>query len=186
MPASASPEPSLYERVMGADFATLAPALQRFHRLAGHHVLLGVVETEPPASWLGRVLARGLGSPLQATTGAIRFELAAAPTLETWTRHFPSRTMRSRLQFDDGRVTERMGLARMTFKLEAIDGRLHMRLQRLRFLGVPCPAWLRPRIVAEETGDGDSLHFRIEAGVPGLGRVVGYRGHLVVPSAARA
>ena len=186
MTATDPSELSLYERVMGADFATLAPALQRFHRLAGQHVLHGLVETEPPASWLGRTLARGLGSPLMATTGTIRFELAAAPTRETWTRHFPSRTMRSRLQFDDGRVTEHMGLARMTFTLEAIDGRLHMRLQRLRFLGVPCPAWLRPRIVAEETGDGDRLHFRIEAGVPGLGRVVGYRGHLVVPGESAA
>jgi hypothetical protein len=181
MPAPESLEPSLYERVMGADFAAVAPALQRFHRLAGRHALLGVVETEPPPSWLGRLLARGLGSPLQATTGAIRFELDAAPTRETWTRHFPSRTMRSRLRFDAGRVTEHMGLARMTFTLEAIDGRLHMRLQRLRFGGVSCPAWLRPRIVAEETGEGDRLHFRIEARVPGLGRVVGYRGHLVVP-----
>jgi len=171
---------------MGADYATLAPALQRFHRLAGHHVLPGLVETEPPASWLGRVLARGLGSPLVATAGAIRFELDATPTRETWTRHFPSRAMRSRLQFDRGHVTERMGLARMAFTLEAIDGRLHMRLQRLRFLGVPCPAWLRPRIVAEETGEGDRLHFRIEAAVPGIGRVVGYRGYLVVPTETAA
>jgi len=186
MPATDSPkpalDPSLYERVMGADFATLAPALQRFHRLAGRHELHGVVETQAPSSWVSGLLARGLGSPLQAAAGAIRFELAAAPTLEIWTRHFPSRTMRSRLQFDEGRVAERMGLARMTFTLEAIDGRLRMRLQRLRFLGVPCPAWLRPRIVAEETGEGDSLHFRIEAEVPGLGRVVSYRGHLVVPT----
>jgi hypothetical protein len=182
MPATDSPTHSLYERVMSADFAALVPALQRFHRLAGYHVLLGVVETEPPSSWLGRLLACGLGSPLQATTGAIRFELDAAPTRETWTRHFPSRTMRSQLRFDAGRVTEHMGLARMTFTLEAIDGRLHMHLQRLRFGGMPCPAWLRPRIVAEETGEGNRLHFRIEASVPGLGRVVGYRGHLIVPS----
>lgn len=40
-------------------------------------------------------------------------------------------------------------------------------MQSLRFLGIPCPAWLWPRLVAEEAGDG--------------GRVVGYRGHLVVP-----
>jgi Domain of unknown function (DUF4166) len=85
-------------------------------------------------------------------------------------------------------------LLRLVFALDTLDGGLRtadcglrtadcglrMRLQAMRFLGIPCPAWLRPRIVAEETGDGSRLHFRIEAAVPGIGRVVGYRGHLVV------
>jgi len=62
-----------------------------------------------------------------------------------------------------------------------------MRLRTLRFLGVPCPAFLRPRIVAEETGeqgaDGRArLRFRVEAHVPGVGQMVGYRGHLQLPA----
>ena len=173
--------PPLFEAALGARFAELAPALRRFHRLSGRHELQGVVETDPPASTVGRLLAWCLGSPRQSASGAIRFELDAAPEVETWTRHFPARTMRSSLRLVDGRVVERMGPARLVFALDAIDGGLRMRLQAMRFLGIPCPAWLRPRIVAEETGDGSRLHFRIEAAVPGLGRVVGYRGHLAVP-----
>ena len=173
--------PSLFEAALGARFAELAPALRRFHRLSGRHELHGVVETDPPASTMGRALAWCLGSPRRSASGAIRFELDAAPDVEAWTRHFPARTMRSRLRLVDGRVVERMGPARLVFALDAIDGGLRMRLQSMRFLGIPCPAWLRPRIVAEETGDGGRLRFRIEAAVPGLGRVVGYRGHLVVP-----
>ena len=187
-PSSPEPAgvPSLYQSVMGDRFASLAPALRRFHRLSGRHELLGVVETDPPTSALGRVLAWGLGSPQQSAAGPIRFELDAAPTVETWTRHFPTRTMSSCLRLVDGRLVERLGFARLVFALDAVDGRLHMRLQALHFLGIPCPAWLRPRIVAEETGEGNRLHFRIEAAVPGLGRVVGYRGHLVVPDGAAA
>ena len=173
--------PPLFEAALGARFAELAPALRRFHRLSGRHELQGVVETDPPASTVGRLLARRLGSPLQSASGAIRFELDAAPGVETWTRHFPARTMRSSLRLVDGRVVERMGPARLVFALDAIDGGLRMRLQAMRFLGIPCPAWLRPRIVAEENGGDSRLHFRIEAAVPGIGRVVGYRGHLVVP-----
>ncbi len=173
--------PPLFEAVLGARFAELAPALRRFHRLSGRHELQGVVETDPPASTVGRVLAWCLGSPRQSASGAIRLELDAAPGVETWTRHFPARTMRSRLSHVDGFVVERMGPARLVFVLDALDGGLRMRLQAMRFLGIPCPAWLRPRIVAEETGDGSRLHFRIEAALPGIGRVVGYRGHLVVP-----
>jgi hypothetical protein len=65
----------------------------------------------------------------------------------------------------DGCLVEPLGAARLVFALDEANGGL--RMQSLRFLGIPCPAWLWPRLVAEEAGDG--------------GRVVGYRGHLVVP-----
>ena len=172
----------MYERVMGDAYARLAPAVQRFHRLAGRHVLHGVVQTDAPANALAALIARGLGSPLRAASGTIRFELEAGPCFETWTRHFPGRTMSSRLRFEAGQLVERLGVARLAFTLDEFDGRLVMRLASLRFAFIPCPAWLRPRIVAEETGVGDSLHFRVEAHVPGVGRVVGYRGHLVLPA----
>jgi len=177
--------PSLFERVLGEGFAALPPALQRFHRLHGRHELHGLVETDAPASFGARLLARCLGTPTRATHGRIRFVLEAAPDLETWTRHFPGRTMRSRMRFGAGHVVEQMGLARLAFALEASGGRLRMRLTGMRFLGIPCPAWLRPQLVAEEAADRsagrDRLHFRIEARVPGAGQVVGYRGHLWLP-----
>jgi len=179
--------PSLFERVLGERFTTLPPALRRFHRLAGRHELPGLVEADAPASLAGRLLARCLGLPTRAMHGPIRFVLDAAPDAETWTRHFPGCTLRSCMRFAPGRVVERMGPARLAFALDASGGRLRMHLAGLHFLGIPCPAWLRPRIVAEEAGDrvagGERLHFRIEAAVPGLGQVVGYRGHLVLPEA---
>jgi hypothetical protein len=48
----------------------------------------------------------------------------------------------------------------------------------MRFLGVPCPRWLMPRIVAEETGNEGRLHFRVAAALPLVGVVASYRGHL--------
>lgn len=173
--------PTVFEQALGPRFAELAPALQRFHGLAAHHELRGHVDTEPPDSLAGRVLAWCLGSPRRAATGAIRFELDASSDGETWTRHFPGRTMRSRMACVDGQLEERMGAARLRFELDVRDGALRLRLVRLRFLGVPCPAWLRPRLLAIETGEGNRLHFHIEARVPGIGRVVGYRGWLDVP-----
>ncbi len=177
---------SIHERVMGAPYARLAPALQRFHRLRGRHTFHGEVTTDAPASPLAALLARGLGSPRRATRGPIRFELDVDADGETWTRHFPGRTMSSRLREVGGELVEQLGAARLAFSLTEAEGRLVMRLRDLRFLGIPCPAFLRPRILAEETGeqgtDGRArLHFRVEARVPGVGQVVGYRGHLDMP-----
>ena len=169
---------SLYETVLGARYADLAPAVQAFHRMAGRVELHGEVETEPPASSVARWLAWCIRTPRTPTRGPIRFTLDATPTQETWTRHFPRQTMRSTLSLHHGRIMERLGAVRLFFALEAERGVLQMRLEGLRFLGIPCPAWLRPDVLAEETGNGDRFHFNIRASVPLLGVVAAYRGYL--------
>lgn len=168
---------------MGPAFARLAPALARFHSLSGTHRLHGQVVVEAPSGALARVLAWALGAPQRWAHGDIVFELNAAPDAEVWTRHFPARTMRSTLRESGGQVVEQLGAARLGFVLEESHGRLVMRLAHLHFLGIACPAWLRPKVVAEETGQGDTLHFHVQATVPWVGRVVHYRGHLMVPAA---
>lgn len=171
---------SMYERVMGDSYPLLPLAVQRFHRLAGKTVLHGWVETAAPTSTIARILARCLGSPLQASRGPIRFELDAGPATESWTRHFPAHTMSSRLQLVAGRVEEQLGAVRLLFELTAGSGSLTMHLTRMRFLGIPCPRWLMPRIVAEEVGEDERIYFRVSAAVPGVGIVASYYGHLVV------
>lgn len=173
---------SMYEQAMGERFARLDPAVQAFHRLAGRHALHGWVRTQAPQSLAARLLALCLGTPLRASEGAIRFELQAGPLREVWTRFFPAQTMRSSLHLQGGQIIESLGAARLGFRLEADGGRLVMRLQQLRFLGMACPTWLQPRIVAEERGEGDRLHFRIEAAVPWVGVVASYSGHLQLPT----
>lgn len=171
---------SMYEQVMGDSFERLPLAVRRFHRLGGSHELRGWVDTDAPSSMAARLLARCLGTPLQATSGPIRFELHAEPEAEVWTRHFPTQRMSSRLRLDAGRLTEQLGMASLDFELHEAGGKLEMHLKGMRFLGVPCPRWLLPRIVAEETGQEDRLHFRVQASLPLLGLVASYRGHLAL------
>ena len=176
--------PSMVERVMGERFDRLPTAVQRFHRLRGRHVLHGWVDTGAPASAPARWLGRLLGTPLQASRGPITFELDAGPEQESWTRQFPGRTMRSRLRLVAGELVEQLGPAQLTFTLAADDGVLSMHLARMRFLGIPCPHWLLPALVAQERGDGDALHFRISAALPWVGVVADYQGHLQLEDAA--
>jgi len=88
--------------------------------------------------------------------------------------------MTSRMRLDARQIIEQLGAARLTFDLCEADGRLEMRLKRLHFLGVPCPNWLLPQVIAEETGQGDRLHFRVQASLPVIGTVTSYRGHLAI------
>lgn len=171
----------MYERAMGDRFGRLAAAVQRFHRLTGRRTLQGWVETDAPASASAKLLSLCLGTPRQAQSGPIDFELDARPEEETWTRRFPSGSMTSRLRLVNGQVVEHLGFARLSFDLCEIDGGLEMRLRRLHFLGIPCPGWLMPRLTAAETGHGDELHFQVHAEVPLFGIVASYRGKLFVP-----
>lgn len=172
---------SMYETVMGNRFSQLAPAIQRFHRLSGEHVLHGWVKTHAPASIAAKLLARLLGTPLDETSGPIRFNLHARPDREAWTRHFPTKTMKSTLSLCGRQVEERLGPARLIFVLVESSGTLVMALNRFRFLGIPCPGWLMPNVVAQESGDGSSLHFHVQATLPIIGVVASYSGHLVIP-----
>jgi hypothetical protein len=175
---------SMYERAMGESFHRLPSAVRRFHKLAGVQELHGWVETDAPSTLAASLLARCIGTPLQATSGPIRFQLDATPEAETWTRHFPGQRMTSRMRLDARKVVEQLGAARLTFELCEVGGRLEMRLQGLHFLGVPCPRWLLPRIIAQESGQADKLHFHVQASLPVIGVVSSYRGHLTISRSA--
>lgn len=186
-PDTATPTP-LYLGVMGEPaFNRLPPAVQAFHRLAGVHGLRGEVQTQAPARRLGRWLARLMGTATQTVQGPLGFRLEASPRLETWTRYFPGQTLVSRLSAWPGQpagLQEQMGQARLRFRLHARPDHLAMELVAMRFLGIPCPRWLLPRIVAREFDDQGRLRFEVSAAVPGLGRVVAYQGWLVLPADA--
>lgn len=171
---------SMYEKVLCDDYAKLPAAVQRFHRLSGHNVLNGRVETQAPQTMLAKVLAACLGTPRSSSSGPIRFELSASPTEERWTRHFPTQAMTSCMRLVDGHIEERLGAAQLTFDLLAAEDRLSMRLAGMRFFGVPCPKRLMPSIVAEERGADDQIHFLVTAELPLVGLVASYRGHLEV------
>lgn len=166
---------------MGPAFDRLHPAVRRFHALSGRWVLWGQVHIERPERRLGRWLARLTGTPGAEEKGPVRFELRAAPQEERWTRFFPGFTMSSRLALHGAEVMERLGPATLFFHLAEVRGGLAMQLTRMRFLGIPCPRFLLPRISAVEIGEGERLLFDVRAEVPGLGRVVHYAGYLVVP-----
>jgi hypothetical protein len=170
----------LYEQALGAHYAQLPAAVQRFHRLRGQHVLHGQVQTQAVASLLARALAIGLGTPRAASSGPLRLELTAGPNAERWARHFPRQTMTSQLRLVNGHLEERIGVLRLLMRLTALNNKLVHVLVGLRCLGLPCPQWLLPQLVAEESGNADQLHFEVAVTLPLVGLIARYNGHLIV------
>lgn len=168
----------MYRAVMGDAFDRLASPVQDFHDFAGHHEFHGEVQVGAPASLPAKLLAVFLGTPLKAAQGRIRFEVDAEPGTETWIRFFPNKTMRSTLTKSGNRVTEQLGASRLTFALLEVEGSLEMRLEKLNFLGISCPGWLMPRVIARERGEARKLHFQIQASLPIIGMVASYTGYL--------
>ena len=119
--------------------------------------------------------------PKSTPEASLGFELTTTPGSETWVRRFPSRTMRSQLTMRAGIVVERVGPVTFHFELQACEGRLLMLLRKAMAFGVPLPQDLMPELRAEETGAAGRLHFDVAAALPGVGRIVAYRGSLPVP-----
>jgi hypothetical protein len=172
---------SLFAQAMGPSYQRLHPAVRAFHDLQGQVVLPGSVHMEGPENWAGRVLARLMGTPRASGQGSMRFVLDSQPTRQVWLREFPGTRMRSTMRLQGGALVETLGPTRLTFDLQESEGSLVMQVRAMRFLGVWCPRWLWPRITAREHGQDGELHFRIEAGLPLVGRVAGYTGHLQLP-----
>ena len=172
------PENSLYRQILGEDFENLPSPIRELHSHQGTVYYVGEAAVLGPQTWLARILAALLGTPQRASSGPIKFELTAAHNQERWTRHFSTGTMTSTMKNTNGRLTEKLRMATLYFGLVVVDQRLQMKLLKMVFCGIACPAWLMPRIVAEETVQNGRICFKVEAHVAFAGRVVGYQGFL--------
>ncbi|MDB5935969.1 MAG: hypothetical protein JWQ01_3313 [Massilia sp.] len=175
-----TPLQSVYRQVLGADFNLLASELQRFHSMAGRVELTGRFSVKGPHSAAGRLVSALFALPKAAAETSFRFELDANARQETWQRHFPGRSMVSRMQPGPGMLVERFGPIRFYFRLKADDGQLIMLLQSVTVMGIRSPRLLMPKVSAHETGADGKLHFWVSAHLPVVGLLAEYRGYLEI------
>lgn len=170
---------TLYQRVLGKEFADLDGSLARLHSLQGRHRMIGLCTITGADRWIGRCLAALLGLPLPTQATLFAFEIDADENREIWIRHFPRRIMLSRLYVrEDGLLGEKIGPARLAFRIESRSRELHMHLVGIRVLGIAWPTRWLPRVWAVERGDGSRFHFDVGADLGRFGLLVAYSGHL--------
>lgn len=169
--------PSLYERVMGAAYHRLPPAVRRMHdvlRDGGAHGRATVTRGKHP---LARIIARIVGFPPEGEHD-VHVHFTERNGVETWTRSFSGRRFYSRLSAPDGILTERFGPLAFEFDLPSDHTDLTMVMRGWKLGPLPLPLFLAPRSEAREWEENSRFHFDVPIALPGIGLIVHYKGWL--------
>jgi YfiH family protein len=168
----------VFARVLGASFARLAPRVRELHVRKGMHRWRGRATVRRGESMLARLCARVAGMPRATPDAPIDVEITADASGETWTRHFGSTTLRTRLWVERALLRERFGPVTFGFALDERDGVLRWTVREAHFFGVSLPVrWFRG-VDAREWQTGGRYCFEAKARFPIAGDVVHYDGWL--------
>ena len=170
--------PSLFRELLGPAFERLPEAIRRVHAGQPSAWFHGGCSIERGRHWLARLSATLAGMPPATAQVALRIEIAATGSGETWSRYFGDRPLRSRLSADQGLLVERLGPLSITFQLEATEQQIRWTPRAGRVLGVCLPASFFKGVVASESMLDGRYHFDVQAALPVIGLVIHYRGWL--------
>lgn len=175
-------EKPLYRRIMGDAFDRLPETTRQIHRGRPAIIAEGEAVVAPADSAVGRLVARLIGVPATEGRQPLRVVIESRDGREHWTRFFADRPMRSVMSAaPNGLIEERFGAVAIRMQLVARGDGLDMVRASGRLWGVPLPGFLLPTIKAEERVDEGGRHrFEVDIGLPLFGRLVAYRGYLVV------
>ena len=165
--------------VLGAAFDTLPAAHRTFYDAAGTTVFTGTAQVWRSRNPVAGVLSTIAGLPAAGQDVPLTLTVRRGAGTEAWTRCFGRRRYTSSFAAADELLIERMGLLTIIFRLEIVEGRLHLNLIGVHVLGVALPAWLRPTCHAVEATDDAAITFDIPISMPGFGPVIHYRGRLL-------
>jgi hypothetical protein len=168
----------LYRRLLGARFDDLPPPVRELHDLTGPATWHGRADVERGTSLVARVMATLLSFPPTGRDQLLSVTFKPEDGHEIWRRQFGDRLFPS-LQYErDGRLFERVGPTSLVFDLDASPAGLALVLIGVRFLGIPLPRLLHPKVRTFEREQGGRYCFEVESALPLLGLLVRYSGWL--------
>ena len=169
--------PSLYERVMVDRFAQLPLELRTIHDVHRDAGATGEAQVTGAANPIAAFIARIVGFP-KPGLHRLHVHFRESGGSETWTRDFSGRRFRSHLSQSGSQLVERFGPLRFAFDLPSDAQGLSMVMQRWWIGPLPLPKFMAPRSIAKEWSEDGRFHFDVPIALPGLGRLIHYRGWL--------
>jgi Domain of unknown function (DUF4166) len=172
----------LYQRILASAWDELPATLRAMHTVDPVRAAHGQADIERGSGPVAALVAAVFGFPntARAAPTSVRFETIDG--VETWTRTFAGKIMRSRQWQGEGRWEGLLceGFGPFTFGLAVLtssDG-LRLVVRRWALFGAPLPLALAPRGHAIETEKDGRFQFDVAIGAPLIGMIVRYRGWL--------
>lgn len=187
LPPAATP---LFARVLGPQFANLAPSVQRGHQPGFLHgrphgvatTLAGQATVRRGRNVLARLVCRVMDFPAAGDGIPVRVHMQAEADGERWQRQFAGHRFASQMSAgrgaQQGLLVEQFGPLRCGIALRVADGALFWTVCAGKLWCVPVPAWLLPTGNSREFEAEGRFHFDVDIAHPLLGRIVHYQGWL--------
>ena len=181
-------EGSLFPQLFASRFSSMPQAWQKFHTVSGEHCYEGEAEVIRGESLLLRILASVLRLPPTSKV-PVKLVIKKEEDFERWSRFFGD-SFFSTVLFSDEKKTsgqqyyylrERFGPLCFGIVLTVEAETVIWRIDRWWFFKMPLPKLFAPKSETKEFIDTHGRYaFDIDLSVPFLGRLIAYRGWLVV------
>ena len=181
---------SLYRRLLGPAYTELPMPIQEMHEVRDSLTAHGYATVERGSGLVAKVLSSVFGFPPAGNDVPLTVTFTVTEQREEWNRSFAGRRFYSTQEVGKGGraglLVERFGVFSFAMTVLERDRMLRLCIADGRFLGVPLPAFLLPRIEVFEHDADDRFNFHVDLGMPLVGRLVLYTGWLVPEGVRRA
>ena len=168
---------ALLRQLLGEALDGLPEGLRRFHDDPTCGRGEGTLRVERPRG-LARLLGDLAGFPPAAEAAPLVLEVRPDGAWNRWVRRVGDVELCSRQRVRGGLLLDRFGPLTLAYAPRIDGDTIVYDLRRAAFLGVPLPAFLRPRDRSSERGTAEGWEVSVEVALPVLGTMVAYRGHV--------
>jgi hypothetical protein len=169
----------LYRRVLGPQFDSLPPVLQRFHGQPGPARASGQLSVRYGpgrlARWVGSVWRLPREGELQPATVAVE----PRGGVEIWRRSIGGRSFVTRQWQSGALLIEALGVCSLGLEVSVERDELRLLSRRFWWCGVPIPAGLAPRVAAVARPTPRGWNVEVHVSHSWLGHLLSYEGEVI-------
>jgi hypothetical protein len=171
------PQDTLYQRVLGEEFAHLSPTLREFHGVPHGGQAQGMVCVRHGRGIIRHTLAKLLRLPPEGEHIAVHLQVQAQENCEIWVRHFEGVPVQTIQWQRDSFLIEKAGLLCFAFRVSNNEQTLQFDFSHNEIAGLRLPLAVL-KVEAQARGLEDGWHITVVIRAPFLGLLAEYQGEI--------